>query len=153
MKELFTALLFAGLALAVTGCGSQARSNPGVDVSGNWNIQLTEQGQSSPTFAFGMALTMNTSNIYGTLISYTGGTQPTTMCINYANLALTGTTNNGSQLTMSIVDTSTNSNFTVNAKPNSAVTEMVGSYNAVFGANGSNPACAAQSGTVLFAKQ
>ncbi|HEY3928361.1 MAG TPA: hypothetical protein VGL89_08305 [Candidatus Koribacter sp.] len=153
MKRIWWIFAVAVLSLGLAGCGSQATSNPGVDISGNWNAFVTQAGQSSPSYAFGMKFTKDTSVVTGSEIAFTGGSQPNTGCINYGSLTASGNVSGGSNVTITLTDSTTNSSFTINMTPNSGVTQMQGDFNAVFGANGSNAACAGESGTVLFTKQ
>ena len=153
MKRSWSVIAVAALFLGLAGCGSQASSNPGVDISGNWNGYLTQAGDSSPSYAFGMQFTKNTSVVSGTEIAFTGGSQPNTGCINYGKLTATGNVSSQTNVTITVTDPTTNSSFTINMSPNAGVTQMQGDFNSVFGANGGNPACAAETGTVLFTKQ
>ncbi len=153
MKSFFTIFSVALLLLAWTSCGSQSQSPPGANVTGNWNAVLVESGQTTPSYAFGMQFTKNTSNIYGSEIAYTGGTQYNVGCINYGGLTATGNTNGGSLITLVVTDPSTHSSFTISGTADSAVTQINGTFNATFGANGSNPACPSTGGSVLFTRQ
>jgi hypothetical protein len=155
MKRFLLLLAVISLSAAMVGCGSQATSNPGVDVTGNWNVIVTQNGQSTPSFTFGLAFTKNTTNIYGSEIAYTGGTPYNIGCINTGTgkITATGNTNGGSVITLVISDPTTSSSFTFSGQADASVTEINGSYNATFGANGSNAACPAESGTIVFTKQ
>ena len=153
MKRLFLLVLLCVFSLALLSCGSQSKSNPGADVSGNWNVLLTEAGQTAPSYAFGLNFTKNTTTINGTEIAYTGATQFNTGCINYGGLTATGNTNGGSDITLHVNDPSTSSSFTLTGTANSSVTEIDMTFTATFGANGGNPACPAASGTAVLTRQ
>ncbi len=153
MKHLFALILFVFLMGTLLSCGSQQASNPGVDVTGNWNAAFLESGQTTPSYGFGMAFTKNTTNIYGTEIPDTSGAQYNAGCINYGKLTAQGNTNGGSVITLVVNDPTTNSSFTISGSANSGVTQINGTFNATFGANGSSPACPSTTGTVLFTRQ
>ena len=153
MKRFFAVGWLVFFLITLLGCGSQSRSPVGADVTGKWNALLTESGQMSPSYAFGMDFTKNTSNIFGSEIAYTGGTQYNTGCINYGGLTATGNTNGSSVITLVVNDPSTNSSFTISGTADSAVTQINGTFNATFGPNGNNPTCPSTSGSVLFTRQ
>jgi hypothetical protein len=153
MKRLGSVLLLVFCVSVLISCGGQASSNPGVNVTGNWNATFTESGNTTPSYAVGLSFTKNTTVISGTEVAYTGGTQYNTGCVNYGGWTATGNTNGGSVVTLSIHDPSTNSQFTVSGQANSAVSEIDGTFQASFGANGSNAACPSTTGTVVFTKQ
>jgi hypothetical protein len=140
-------------ALFLTSCGSEQRSNPGADVSGNWNVVLTETGQSTPSYTFGLAFTKNAATISGSEIAYTGGPSVNTGCINYGQLTASGNTNGGSVITLMVTDPSTHSSFTITGTADSGITQINGSFQTSFGANGSHPACTNTTGTVQFTRQ
>lgn len=153
MKRVFSALLLGIVCLALASCGGQAHSNPGVNITGNWNVVFTQNGDSAPSYTFGMNFSRNVTVIVGSEVPYTGGTVYNNGCINYGKLNATGNTNGGSVITMTITDSSTNSQLTISGTANANVTQINGTFNATFGANGSSPACAAQTGTVEFTRQ
>ncbi len=153
MKRVITLSWLGILCVALAGCGGQATSNPGVDISGNWNAYITQAGQTTPSYAFGMKFSKDQAVITGSEITFTGSSQPNTGCINYGSLTASGNVSNESQVTITVTDPTTNSSFTIDMTPNASVTEMDGNFNAIFGANGSSPACAAESGSVTFTKQ
>lgn len=153
MKRVFALLWLALFFLSLAGCGGQSTSNPGVDISGNWNAYITQAGQNSPSYAFGMQFSKDQAVVTGTEIAFTGSPQPNTGCINYGKLTASGNVSNESTVTVTVTDPTTSSSFTISMSPNSQLTQMNGNFNAVFGANGSNPACAAESGSVFFQKQ
>ena len=153
MKRTFAILLLCPFVLLLVACGGQSSSVPGADVTGKWNAVLTEQGQTTPSYAFGMQFAKNTTNIFGSEIAYTGGTQYNTGCIDYGQLTATGDTNGGSLITLVVTDPSTNSSFTISGTADSAVTQINGTFNATFGPNGGQAACPSTSGSVLFTRQ
>ncbi|WP_041855548.1 hypothetical protein [Candidatus Korobacter versatilis] len=153
MKRLFLLVAIAVCTLGLGSCGSQAKSNPGVDVTGNWNVDLTQNGLASPSYSFGLKLTKNGATISGTEIAYTGGSAFTNGCINLGGLTATGNTNGGNVVTLIVKDASTNSSFTISGTADSAVAQINGNFTSSFGANGSNPPCADEDGTVLMNRQ
>ena len=153
MSRILTICVFVCGFLLVTSCGSQSRSNPGVDITGNWNAVLTASGQSTPSYTFGMAFTKNAATIAGSEIAYTGGATYNTGCINYGRLTASGNTNGGSVITVMVTDPSTNSSFTVSGTADSGVTEINGDFQTSYGANGSQPACTNITGTIQFTRQ
>jgi hypothetical protein len=153
MKQVFSVFVLVLLFFALVSCGSQASSVPGADVTGKWNAVLTDNGQTSPSYTFGMAFTKNTTTINGTEITYTGGTQFNTGCVNYGNWTATGNTNGGSVITLVVTDPSTNSSFTISGSADSTVTQINGTYTAHFQPNGTQPACADTNGSVVFTRQ
>lgn len=153
MKRVFSTSLLVILSFALLSCGSTSKSNPGANVAGKWNAVLTETGQTTPSYAFGINFTKDTTIINGTEIPYTGGTQYNTACVNYGGWTATGNTNGASVITLVITDPSTHSNFTVSGSADATVTEINGTFTATFGANGNNPACSGTSGSILFTRQ
>lgn len=139
--------------LVMAGCGSEQRSAPGADITGNWNAVLTATGQSTPSYTFGMKFSKNAATIAGSEIAYTGGPTYNTGCINYGHLTATGNTNGGMVITLVVTDSSTNSNFTITGTAVSSVTEIDGNFQTSFGANGSQPACTNTTGTIQFTRQ
>ena len=153
MRRLCSVLLLLACGAALMSCGGQAKSNPGVDVTGKWNATFTENGNAAPSYTVGLSFTKDTTVISGTEVSFTGGTQYNTGCVNYGGWTATGNTNGGSVITLSIHDPSTNSEFTVSGQANAAVSEIDGTFQANFGANGSNAACPSTTGAVVFTRQ
>jgi len=153
MKRFAAVVLLCIFSLALISCGSQSTSNPGADVSGNWNVLLTETGQTAPSYAFGLNLTKNTTTITGSEITYTGGTQFNTGCVNYGHLTVTGNSTGGSAITLVVADSSTNSTFTISGDAVSGVTQINGNFAATFGPNGSNPACPNTNGSAVLTRQ
>ena len=153
MKSLCLAVVFVVCSFVLVSCGSTAKSNPGADVTGNWNVDLTESGQAVPSYSFGLRFSKNTTNITGTEIAYTGGTQHNTGCVNYGGLTATGSTNGGSVITLLVTDPSTHSSFTISGTADAAVQQVNGTFDGNFGANGSNPACPSTNGTAALKRQ
>jgi hypothetical protein len=154
MTRLWSVLLLVFCISALISCGDPARSSPGVDVSGKWNATFTENGNAIPSYAVGLSFTKDTTVISGTEVPYTGGTQYNTGCVNYGGWTATGNTaNGGSTITLSVHDPSTTSGFTISGQANGTVSEIDGTFQATFGANGSNPACPSTTGTVVFTRQ
>ncbi len=153
MKGIFSAFVVFLCIAWLSSCGSQSKSNPGVDISGNWNVDLTESGQSTPSYSFGLKFTKNAATITGSEIAYTGGTPPSTTCINYGGLTASGSTNGSNVVTLVVKDPSTNSTFTISGTADAPVAQINGSYTGTFGANGSNPPCSSSEGTVLMNRQ
>ncbi len=153
MKRIFLALVIVVCTLAMGSCGSEARSNPGVDVTGNWNVDLTEIGLAAPSFSFGLKFSKVGRTITGTEIAYSGGSAHTNGCINLGGLTATGSTNGGNVVTLVVKDPSTNSTFTVSGTADSSVSQITGDFTVKFGANGSTPACADANGTTLMNRQ
>jgi hypothetical protein len=153
MKRVFSIFLLVVFSIALLSCGSTSSSNPGANVTGKWNAVLTESGQATPSYAFGMAFTKDTTIINGSEITYTGGTQYNTGCVNYGALTATGNTNGGSIITLVVTDPSTNSSFTISGSADSTVTQINGRFSATFGPNGSKAACPGTSGAILFTRQ
>jgi hypothetical protein len=153
MRRVGSVLLLVACMGTLISCGGQATSVPGVDVTGKWNATFTETGNNTPSYTVGLAFTKDTTVISGTEVTFTGGTQYNTGCVNYGGWTATGNTNGASVVTLSIHDPSTNSSFTVSAQANASVSQINGTFEATFGANGSNAACPATSGSVLFTRQ
>jgi hypothetical protein len=153
MKRVFSILLLVVVGAALLSCGSQSTSPPGANVTGSWNAVITGNGLTTPSYTFGMSFTKDTTLINGTEIPYTGGTQYNPGCINYGSLTATGNTNGGSLITLIVTDPTTNSSFTISASADATVSQLNGTFNATFGANGSKAACPQTSGTVQFTRQ
>jgi predicted small secreted protein len=153
MKRISLAFFFVVCSLFLTSCGSTAKSIPGADVTGNWNVDLTETGQTVPSYSFGLRFTKNTTNISGNEIAYTGGTQHNVGCVNFGGLTATGGTNGASVITLVVTDPSTHSTLTVSGTADAAVQQINGTFDGSFGANGSNPPCPSTNGTVLMNRQ
>ena len=153
MKRLWLAFAVVLCTLGWSSCGSEAKSNPGVDATGNWNVDLTVNGMATPSYSFGLKLSKNGATISGTEIAYSGGTGHTDGCINLGSLTATGSTNGGNLVTLAVKDSTTNSSFTISGTADSAVSQINGNFTAAFGANGSHPACTDSNGTVLMNRQ
>lgn len=153
MKRFLCSGALALVCLFGASCGSTSRSNPGVDITGNWNVDLTEVGQSSPSYSFGLKFTKNAATISGTNIPYTAGPAHNTGCVNFSGMIATGSTNGGSVVTLVVTDPSTNSSFTLSGTADSSATQINGTFQATFGPNGSSPACPATNGTLLMNRQ
>lgn len=153
MKRYVSAVAVCVVASVIMSCGSQSTSNPGANVTGNWNALLTENGQATPSYSFGMAFSKDTTVITGSEIAYTGPLVYNTGCVNYTGLTASGNTNGGSVITLVVTDPSTNSRFTISGTADSTVTQINGTFSATFGPNGSKAACPQTSGTVVFTRQ
>ena len=153
MKRVLPILTVALVTGMLLSCGSQASSSPGADISGNWNAVFTANGQSTPTYTFGMSFSKVTSTITGSEIPYTGGSVVPTSCVNYGKWTATGNTNGGSVITLAITDPSTMSSLTVSASADATVSTINGTFSANYKANGSSPACTDDAGSVVFTRQ
>jgi hypothetical protein len=153
MKRVFSVFLLVLLSIAVVSCGSQASSNPGVDITGKWNAVFTENGQTTPSYTVGMNFTKLTTTITGSEVPYTGGTTFNTGCVNYGGWTATGNTNGGSVITLVALDPSTQSRFTISGSADTTVTQINGTFSATFKPNGTQPACGDASGNVVFTRQ
>jgi hypothetical protein len=139
--------------LLVSGCGSEPRSNPGANVTGKWNAVMSVNGQNTPLYTFGLDFTMHAATISGSEISYTGGATYNNGCINYGQITASGNTDGASLITLKVTDPSTNSSFTVTGSADPTATQINGTFQTVYGPNGSQPACANTEGTILLNRQ
>lgn len=153
MQRVFPLLVVIVLACALVSCGSQASSNPGANITGKWNAVFTVNGQSTPTYTFGMSFSKITTTITGSEVAYTGGSVVPTSCVNYGNWTATGNTNGGSVITLAITDPSTHSSFTVSASADATVSTINGTFSANYKPNGSTAACTDDAGSVVFTRQ
>jgi hypothetical protein len=143
-------LLALSLVAAAVGCGSgNNNNNTTVGLLGNWNIVMFPTGSPNPSYVFAMAISQEGSNNYsGSPITYTGTVQaPSNQCINPQALRATATTN-GSNFTMTVTDTTTQTVITMNGTLATGTNVLSGTYN-----NPASQTCSASSGTFTMTLQ
>lgn len=140
----YTLLLPIFLLFTVVSCGS-GNNNPvnNVGLFGNWNIAMYATGSTTPTYAFGLAMSQEGNNYSGASITYTGSVAPpANMCINANSLTATATTT-GSNYTMTITDATTNTTIRVTGAIPTDTTGVSGTYT-----NPSSSTCPESTGTM-----
>lgn len=148
MKPLSYFLVLVLLA-TVTGCGSGNNTQSNVGLLGNWNVVMYPNGSTTPSYVFGLAMSqLGSSNYSGASITYNGSVAiPSNMCINGNALSATASTS-GSNFTMTITDTTTDTVITVQGSLTTQTTTLSGTYN-----NLASQSCPASTGTVSMTPQ
>jgi len=137
------------LVLMTAGCGSGNNTVNNNGLFGDWNIAMFPTGNSNAMYVFALAISQEGTNNYsGSPITYTGTVAiPSNLCINSSALRATATTS-GTNFTMTVTDTTSQTVITMNGTLSSVTTSLTGNY--------SNPAsetCAASSGTFTMVPQ
>lgn len=150
MKRWFC-LLPLFLLVLTAGCGS-GYNNPAENVGlyGNWNVVMYPTGNANAIYVFGLAMSQEgSSNYSGASIAYTGGVSaPSNMCIN-ANTLSASASVSGSNFTMTVTDTSSNTVITVHGiLPTLTTSSLSGNYS-----NAASSTCSASSGTMSMVAQ
>ncbi len=137
------------LVLVIAGCGSNNNNNTSVGLFGNWNIVMYPTGSPNPSYVFALAISQEgTSNYSGSPITYTGSVPvPTNQCINSAAIHATATTT-GSNFTMMVTDTTTQTVITMTGSLASGTNVLSGTYT-----NPASVTCSASNGTFTMATQ
>jgi len=148
MKPLSYFLVLVLLA-TVTGCGSSNNTPTNVGLFGKWNVVMYPNGSTTPSYVFALAMSQEGgSNYSGSSIAYDGSVGiPSNMCINGNALSATASTS-GSNFTMTVTDTTTETVITVQGSLATQTTTLSGTYN-----NLASQSCSASTGTVSMTPQ
>lgn len=148
MKRLSCFLVLV-LLVTITGCGSGNNTPNNVGLFGNWNVVMYPNGSSTPAYVFGLAMSqLGGSNYSGSSITYTGTVPiPSNMCINAKTITATATTS-GSNFSMTVTDSTTNTIIAVQGSLATQTTTLSGTYN-----NTASQSCVASTGTVTMTPQ
>lgn len=154
LKETATqfSMLVSLLLLLLVGCGGgngskTTTSTP--DLSGKWNIVLTDSGSASPTYTFGLSIAQSGSVLTAQAAGYTGGTSHGTSCANFGDATAVGTISN-SALTLTVTDASTGAVFTLSGTASASTVDGTFSFP---GRQEGHQICNAVSGSLAMTRQ
>ena len=141
-------LLALILAATLAGCGGSNNTPTNVGLYGNWNVVMYPTGSATPSYVFGLALSQEGTSYSGGSITNNGGVAaPSNMCID-ANTLRASATTSGSNFSMTVTDSSTNTVISVTGTLASETGQLSGSYS-----NAASAACTASQGTVVMSPQ
>ena len=150
MFRLLCCLVALMIVLVIAGCGgSYNNNNNTVGLFGNWNIVMYPTGSPNPSYVFALAISQLGANNYsGSPITYTGSVPvPSGQCINSSAVHSTATTN-GSNFTMTVTDTTTQTVITMTGSLATGTNVLSGTYT-----NPKSVTCSSSNGTFSMAIQ
>jgi hypothetical protein len=149
LSQVVSGLLALVVMLMSAGCGSGNNNNTGVvGLFGDWNIAMFPTGSASASYVFALAISQEGTTYTGSPTTYTGTVaQPSNQCINTQALRSTATTT-GSNFTMTVTDSTTQTVITMNGSLANETTTLTGTYT-----NPASTTCAASSGTFTMTAQ
>ena len=121
--------------LCLCGCGGSSGGDSGsgsggsglANVSGNWNVELTDTGASHPTYTFGLKISQGGDSLTGQSIPYTGGSTYGTSCLNVSDLTAVGNLS-GQSVSFTITDPYYGGVILVSGGLNQASNEIQGTF-------------------------
>ncbi|MGC2110886.1 MAG: hypothetical protein WA655_15300 [Candidatus Korobacteraceae bacterium] len=132
----------------MSGCGGSNNTTNNVGLFGDWNIVMYPTGSSTPSYVFALAISQEGTSYSGSSITYTGGVAaPSNMCIN-ANALSAQATTSGTNFTMTVTDTTTDTVITVNGSLATQSGQLSGTYS-----NSVTAACQESRGTMAMSPQ
>jgi hypothetical protein len=141
-------LLALTVIATLAGCGGSNTTPTNVGLLGNWNVTMYPSGNANPVYVFGLSLSQEGSNYSGGSITYNGGVAaPSNMCINANTLRATATTS-GSNFSMTVTDSTSNTVISVTGTLASQTGQLSGNYT-----NQASTGCPASQGTVVMSPQ
>jgi hypothetical protein len=141
-------LLSLVLVATLAGCGGSDNTPTNVGLYGNWNVVMYPTGNANPSYVFGLSLSQEGTSYGGGSITYNGGiAAPSNMCINPNTLRASATTS-GTNFSMTVSDSSTNTVISVTGTLASQTGQLSGTYS-----NAASEACTASQGTVVMSPQ
>jgi len=151
--RLLSGFLVVSLLIMTAACGNGYNNPPtNVGLYGNWNVAMYPTGSQTAVYVFALAISQEGSNNYsGASTTYNGSVAiPTNMCINGNSLSVAATTtNSGTNFTMTITDTTSNTIISTSGTlSTSSNTTVQGNYN-----NAASATCSASSGTMTMVAQ
>ena len=137
------------LVLLTAGCGSGNNVPTNNGLFGDWNIAMFPTGSANASYVFALAISQEGTNNYsGSPITYNGSVPiPSNLCINSNALRSTATTN-GSNFTMMVTDSTSQTVITMQGSLATSTTTLSGTYT-----NPASQTCAASSGTFSMTPQ
>lgn len=142
----FVSLLLVASLSACGGSNNNTTNNVGL--FGDWNIVMYPSGSSTPSYVFALAMSQEGTSYSGSSITYTGSiAPPSDMCID-ANVLRAQATTSGTNFTMTVTDSTTETAITVNGSLATQSGQLSGNYS-----NSATAACRASQGTVVMSPQ
>ena len=137
------------LVLLTAGCGSGNNTTTNNGLFGDWNIAMFPTGSANASYVFALAISQEGTNNYsGSPITYDGTVPiPSNLCINSNALRSTATTN-GSNFTMTVTDSTSQTVITMQGSLATSTTTLSGTYT-----NPASQTCTASSGTFSMTPQ